>query len=51
MKRTFGETVSSGKGASSEWVSKGNAGCGRMEITESTAPSKITVRVDFVRPS
>lgn len=49
MKRTFGATAS-GKGASSEWVSKGKAGSGRMEITESTAPFKITVRVDFVRP-
>jgi uncharacterized protein YndB with AHSA1/START domain len=48
-KRTFGGTVS-GEGASSEWVSKGEAGCGRMEITESAAPSKITVRVDFVKP-
>lgn len=49
MKRTFGGTLS-GKGASSEWVSKGKAGCGRMEITESAAPFKITVRVDFVKP-
>jgi uncharacterized protein YndB with AHSA1/START domain len=48
-KRTFGGTVT-GEGASSEWVSKGEAGCGRMEITESTAPSKITVTVDFVKP-
>jgi uncharacterized protein YndB with AHSA1/START domain len=49
MKRTFSGTVS-GKGASSEWVSKGKAGSGRMEITESAASSKITVRVDFVKP-
>ena len=49
MKRTFGGTVS-GKGAFSEWVSNGNAGCGRMEITESTAPFKITVKVDFIKP-
>ncbi|HEV3244307.1 MAG TPA: SRPBCC family protein [Chthoniobacterales bacterium] len=49
MKRTFGGIVS-GKGASSEWVSKGNAGSGRMEIIESTPPFKVTVRVDFVKP-
>lgn len=49
MKRTFGE-IASGRGASSDWESKGKAGCGRMVITESTAPSKIAVRVDFVKP-
>ena len=49
MKRTFSGTMS-GKGASSEWTSKGQAGSGRMEITESNAPSKIIVKVDFVKP-
>jgi uncharacterized protein YndB with AHSA1/START domain len=49
MKRSFGE-VMSGKGASSEWASKGRAGSGRMEITESTPPLKITVKVDFTKP-
>ncbi len=49
MKRTYGE-IASGKGASSAWVSHGKAGCGRMEITESTAHSRITVQVDFARP-
>jgi len=49
MKRMFGGSLS-GKGAFSEWISNRGAGCGRMEITESTAPCKITVRVDFVKP-
>jgi uncharacterized protein YndB with AHSA1/START domain len=49
MKRTFGGAAI-GKGATSEWVSHGKAGCGRMEITEAAAPFKITVRVDFAKP-
>ena len=49
MTRSFG-AIMSGKGASSEWVSKGRAGSGRMEITESNPPLKITVRVDFKKP-
>ena len=49
MKRTFSGNPS-GKGAVSEWTGKGRAGSGRMEITESTVPSKITVKVDFARP-
>jgi len=49
MKRNFSGGAH-GKGACSEWTSKGKAGTGRMEITESVAPSKITVVVDFVKP-
>jgi len=49
MKRMFGGAVS-GKGASSEWVGKGKAGSGRMEITESNPPLAITVKVDFTKP-
>jgi len=49
MTRTF-SGAAQGKGACSEWTSKGRAGAGRMEITESAAPGKITVTVRFVRP-
>src|SRR5580700_7020253 len=49
MKRTFAGNPS-GHGAVSEWVSKGRAGSGRMEITAATVPTKITVTVDFVKP-
>ena len=40
----------SGIGAISDWQARGNAGKGRMTITESTAPNKVVVTVDFVRP-
>ncbi len=49
MKRTFGETAS-GQGATSEWTSKGRAGTGRMEMIESIAPVKITVKVELFKP-
>jgi uncharacterized protein YndB with AHSA1/START domain len=49
MKRTF-SGPGSGTGAASEWKSSGSAGAGRMMITESAAPRKITVKVDFVKP-
>jgi len=47
--RTFGP-ISSGKGATSEWVGSGSAGSGRMEITDSVAPSRVIVAVDFRKP-
>jgi Polyketide cyclase / dehydrase and lipid transport len=49
MKRLYsGEQ--SGAGAISDWQGTGNTGKGRMTITESTAPNKVVVKVDFVRP-
>jgi len=49
MKRIYsGEE--SGAGAISDWQGTGNTGKGRMTITESTAPNKVVVKVDFVRP-
>ena len=49
MKRIYsGEQ--SGAGAISDWQGTGNTGKGRMTITESTAPNKVIVKVDFVRP-
>jgi uncharacterized protein YndB with AHSA1/START domain len=49
MKRIYsGEE--SGIGAVSDWQGTGNAGKGRMTITESAAPNTVVVRVDFVRP-
>jgi hypothetical protein len=49
MKRIYsGEQ--SGTGAISDWQGSGNTGKGRMTITESTAPNKVVVKVDFVRP-
>jgi uncharacterized protein YndB with AHSA1/START domain len=49
MKRIY-SGVESGAGAISDWQGTGNAGKGRMTITESAAPNKVVVRVDFVRP-
>ena len=42
MQRSFGGSAS-GKGATYAWESKGKAGAGRMEITESTPSSKIAI--------
>jgi hypothetical protein len=39
-----------GKGAVYEWDGNKNVGAGRMEITESTAPSKILIKLDFLKP-
>lgn len=49
MKRTFGATTG-GKGATYAWDGDKNVGQGRMEIAESVAPSKVTIKLDFVRP-
>jgi len=40
----------SGKGAIYEWNGDRNVGQGRMEILESTAPSQIAIKLDFVKP-
>jgi uncharacterized protein YndB with AHSA1/START domain len=49
MKRTYGATTV-GKGATYAWDGDGKAGAGRMEIVESTAPSKVGIALDFKRP-
>jgi hypothetical protein len=49
MKRIY-SGAESGAGAISDWQGTGNAGKGRMTITESTFPNKVGVKVDFVRP-
>jgi uncharacterized protein YndB with AHSA1/START domain len=49
MKRSY-SGASDGSGAVSEWDSRGAAGKGRMQITAASAPTSITVRVDFVKP-
>jgi uncharacterized protein YndB with AHSA1/START domain len=49
MKRTF-SGPDSGKGAGYAWQSDGKAGAGRMEITESTPPSKVVIKLDFLKP-
>ena len=40
----------SGQGAIYEWNGDKNVGQGRMEILESTAPAKIVIKLDFLKP-
>ena len=49
MKRIYSGEAR-GTGAISDWQGTGNAGKGRMTITEAAAPNKVVVKVDFVRP-
>ena len=49
MKRTYGG-AESGKGAVYAWDGDKNVGSGRMEILESSAPSKIVIKLDFFKP-
>ena len=49
MKRTY-SGVANGKGAVYEWDGNKNVGKGRMEITDTSPPSKITIKLDFISP-
>jgi len=49
LKRTFSGPAS-GKGAVYEWLGNNKVGQGRMEITDATAPSKVTIKLDFLKP-
>jgi carbon monoxide dehydrogenase subunit G len=49
MKRSY-SGAESGKGAVYAWDGNNNVGSGRMEILEIQAPSKIVIKLDFIRP-
>lgn len=49
MKRTF-SGAASGKGAGYAWDGNKEIGAGSMEITDATAPSKVSLKLDFTRP-
>jgi uncharacterized protein YndB with AHSA1/START domain len=49
MKKTISGSPS-GKGAIYEWEGNSKAGKGRMEITDSTPPSKVNINLDFEKP-
>ena len=49
MARTYGG-VTAGKGATYEWAGNKNVGQGRMEILEATSPSKVLIKLDFLKP-
>jgi uncharacterized protein YndB with AHSA1/START domain len=49
MKRNFGATTS-GRGAMYAWEGNKDVGQGSLEIAESVPPSKVALRLDFVKP-
>ena len=49
MKKTFGGATR-GKGAVYAWDGNKQAGAGRMEITDTSAPNRIIIALDFTRP-
>jgi uncharacterized protein YndB with AHSA1/START domain len=49
MKRTY-SGAASGKGAVYEWEGNDNVGAGRMEIVDVADPSRVTIKLDFIKP-
>jgi hypothetical protein len=49
MKRTF-DGPAAGVGSSYAWEGNSKAGQGRMEITESTSPSRLRLNLNFIKP-
>ncbi len=49
MKRTF-SGAPLGHGAVYEWAGNKNVGAGRMEIVESSAPSRVAIDLHFIKP-
>lgn len=49
MKKTH-TGAAHGKGAIYEWQGNKKVGQGRMEITDSSAPGKVGIKLDFIKP-
>jgi len=49
MKRTY-SGAASGKGAAYAWQGNSKVGEGRMEIADTSPPSKVTIKLDFMKP-
>jgi carbon monoxide dehydrogenase subunit G len=49
MKRAY-SGAANGKGAVYEWTGNSEVGQGRMEITDVSNPSRVTIKLDFVKP-
>jgi len=49
MRRTH-SGAQNGKGAVYEWAGDRKVGKGRMEITDTAAPSRVTIKLDFIEP-
>ena len=48
LKRSYGST--SGKGATYAWEGNKDVGVGSMEIAESIPPSRVAIKLNFVKP-
>jgi len=49
MKRTY-SGAAAGKGAAYAWQGNRKVGEGRMEIVDASPPSKIAIKLDFIKP-
>jgi len=49
LKRTYSGSES-GKGAVYQWEGNNEVGSGRMEITDASTPSKVVIKLDFIKP-
>ncbi|HEY6257837.1 MAG TPA: SRPBCC family protein [Xanthobacteraceae bacterium] len=49
MKRTF-SGAATGRGAVYEWEGNRQVGMGRIEITDTSAPSRVTIKLDMIKP-
>jgi hypothetical protein len=49
MKKTYGGAAS-GTGAVYEWDGNSEVGQGRMEITDASRPSRVALKLDFMKP-
>jgi uncharacterized protein YndB with AHSA1/START domain len=49
MKRVFAGAAS-GKGAVYEWDGNSQVGKGRIEITDTSPPSRVTIKLDMIKP-
>jgi uncharacterized protein YndB with AHSA1/START domain len=49
MKRSYSGPAS-GRGTVYAWEGNKNVGSGRMEITDASAPAKIVIKLDFLKP-
>ncbi len=49
MQRTH-SGANAGKGAVYAWLGNSDVGEGRMEIVESASPSKVDIKLDFIKP-
>jgi uncharacterized protein YndB with AHSA1/START domain len=49
LQRTF-TGPDAGKGATYAWQGNDKVGAGRMEVTDTTAPTRVLIQLDFIKP-